>query len=103
VQDVGERHRFQAFGGDEVLDGNVGGVPDPDVVAAAVIVIGDPRPPSCPESSAPSRSAWVCEAASSRNTPTRQLPSLITGGVSRNRAKLRLPTSTPSMSPESTW
>src|SRR5216684_1058789 len=60
-------------------------------------------PPACPDRTVPSCAAWLSEAWSSRNTPTRQLPSLITGGVSRNKAKLRPLTSTPSISPDSTW
>src|SRR5260370_30319881 len=60
-------------------------------------------PPACPDRTVPSCPAWLSEAWSSRKTPTRQLPSLITGGVSRKRAKLRPPTSTPSISPDSTW
>jgi hypothetical protein len=36
-------------------------------------------------------------------TPTRQLPSAITGGVSASTAIVRLLTSTSSTAPESTW
>src|ERR1017187_6648825 len=37
------------------------------------------------------------------NTPTRQLPSLITFGVSATAATVKPPTSTPSTSPSVTW
>jgi hypothetical protein len=60
-------------------------------------------PPSCPAKTAPSFSACSWEAAASMNTPTRQLPSAITGGVSARTATVRLLTSTSSTVPESTW
>src|SRR5262249_36117277 len=60
-------------------------------------------PPKAPENTVPSFSACWSEAAASMNTPRRQLPSLITFGVSARAATVSPPTSVPSTSPLSTW
>ena len=56
-------------------------------------------PPSAPENTPPSFSACSSDAASSMTTPSRQLPSLITFGVSVTAATVRPLTSVPSTSP----
>src|SRR5262249_855265 len=60
-------------------------------------------PPSCPENTAPSLSACSSDAAASMNTPSRQLPSVMTFGVSATAATVRPLTSVPSTSPFLTW
>src|SRR5689334_13210290 len=59
-------------------------------------------PPSCPENTAPSFSACSSDAAASMKTPSRQLPSVITLGVSATAATVRPLTSVPSTSPRFT-
>src|ERR1700736_72338 len=59
-------------------------------------------PPSPPEKTAPSLSACSSEAAASMITPRRQLPSVITFGVSTTAATVRPLTSVPSTSPSRT-
>src|SRR6266498_4210987 len=60
-------------------------------------------PTSCPAKTAPSLSACCWEATASMNSPTRQLPSAMSGGVSARTATVRLLTSTPSTAPASMW
>jgi hypothetical protein len=82
-----------------VLDGAVW-TPSISLISGASMAIG---PPSWPAKTAPSFSACSWDAAESRKTPTRQLPSAISGGVSARTATVRSLTSTSSTVPESTW
>ena len=56
-------------------------------------------PPSCPPKTAVSFSACSSEAPSSRNTPRRQFPSVMTFGVSAIAATVSPETSAPSTAP----
>ena len=74
--------------------------PSISVISGASMAMG---PPSCPAKTAPSFSACSWDAAASMNTPTRQFPSAISGGVSASTATVRSLTSTSSTLPASTW
>ncbi len=119
MEDAGELRGLAALHAEwhDVLDLEVHGVADADRVAAGrppgprsaarstprFSATSGPRasigPPSAPENTAPSFSACSSEAAASMNTPRRQLPSLITFGVSATAATVRPLTSVPSTSP----
>ena len=112
--------------GDDVLDLEVDDVTDADAVTESVVgtSIGarsTPRisltngvsapigPPSWPPKTWTSLSACSSVASSSMNTPSRQLPSVMTFGVSAITATVRPPMAVPSTSPacgprsQSTW
>ena len=116
MEDAGQPRRLARLDAerDDVLDLEVDGVADPDAVAQALLadldrraldaeVLADERrraPPSgrraAPLNTPPSFSACSSEAASSMNTPRRQLPSVMTFGVSAIAATVSPLTSVPS-------
>lgn len=79
----------------DVLDLEIDRLPDPDAVAQPFL----DRPPFCPAKTALVLSTCSSVARSSMNTPTRQLPSVMTFGVSAITATASPLTSAPSISP----
>ena len=117
MEHVGQLNRVVAFDGDEVLDADVDGIADPYVVAAAVLTVGDGclvhpehladqraehrgRPARLPGQHRFELGGLAVGRSVIEVDPTRRLPSAMTGGVSRNSAKLRLLTPRPSISPD---